>query len=309
MGRTMSNGISPIPPVPQSIKDAINKEKLAVFIGAGVSRLVGCLGWGDLARNLIKRCYRQKIINFKERETLFQIQDHKKTITICYHLFHNKHLADLFYEEMSTALKEGNFDDAPPLYKDIYKLRGLFITTNADTHLDHLFHGPNILFRLEDFDANRIDKTNLYHIHGSIGDRKSLVFTVSEYISRYSFLPFQRFLEGIFRDYTVLFLGYGVSEFEILDFILRSNPRDSRSEARREEPRHYILSPFYSGEENILEYERTYYRDLDINVLAYEKDVRGYEQLIDVLSAWNNEINEVTGYQYAAFREIEKALE
>ena len=35
----MSN-IPPIPEVPNEIKDAVNKGTLAVFIGAGVSRLV-----------------------------------------------------------------------------------------------------------------------------------------------------------------------------------------------------------------------------------------------------------------------------
>lgn len=305
----MSNGISPIPPVPQSIKDAINKGNLAVFIGAGVSRLVGCDGWGNLARNLINRCHGQKIINFKERETLSQIQDHKKTITICYHLFHNNHLADIFYDEMCAALKEGSFDDAPQLYKDIFKLRGLFLTTNADTHFDWLFREPNILFRLGDFNASSIDKTNLYHIHGSIRDRDSLVFTVSEYISRYNHPDFREFLDRVFKGYTVLFLGYGVSEFEILDFILQRNPRASSGGTRREEPRHYILSPFYRGEENILAYEQSYYSDIGINVLGYEKDTNGYRQLINIVSAWNKEVNEVTGYQYGTFREIEEALE
>lgn len=305
----MSNGISPIPSVPQSIKDAINRDNLAVFIGAGVSRLVGCDSWGDLARNLINRCHKQGIINFKEKETLSQIPDHKKTITICYHLFHNNHLAGIFYEEMSAALKEGSFDDAPQLYKDIYKLRGLFLTTNADTHFDWLFREPNRLFRLVDFDASSVDKTNLYHIHGSIRDKDSLVFTVSEYLSRYNNPGFREFLDRIFREYTVLFLGYGVSEFEIMDFILQRNPRPSKSDGRREAPRHYILSPFYRGEDNILAYEQTYYRDIGINVLGYEKDTNGYRQLINVVSAWNKEINEVTGYQYGTFKEIEEALE
>jgi hypothetical protein len=238
----MDDTISPIPPVPKSIKDAVNQGTLAVFIGAGVSRLVGCLGWSDLARNLINRCHKEGLINFKEMETLSHIPDHKKTITICYHLFHNNHLADLFYKEMRSALKEGEFNDSPQLYKDIYKLRGLFITTNADTHFDHLFNKPNILFRQKDFNAKRIDKTNLYHIHGSIRDIESLVFTVSKYIALYSYPDFRRFLERIFREYTVLFFGYGISEFEILDFILRNLPsRANRSEPRREESPHYIL--------------------------------------------------------------------
>ena len=47
----MSNGISRIPKVPDEIKTAINNDTLSVFIGAGVSRLVGCKGWDALARN------------------------------------------------------------------------------------------------------------------------------------------------------------------------------------------------------------------------------------------------------------------
>ena len=71
----MSN-ITLIPRIPNEIKDAVDNGTLAVFIGAGVSRLVGCEGWDTLARNLVKRCYEEGIINFKENETLSQISDH-----------------------------------------------------------------------------------------------------------------------------------------------------------------------------------------------------------------------------------------
>jgi hypothetical protein len=59
----VSNGISRIPEVPGEVRDAVNNGTLAVFIGAGVSRLVGCEGWDTLARNLIRsgryHCRRQ----------------------------------------------------------------------------------------------------------------------------------------------------------------------------------------------------------------------------------------------------------
>ena len=167
----MSNGISLIPEVPEEIKYAVNNGTLAVFIGAGVSRLVGCQGWDALARNLVSRCHREDIINFRENDTLSQIQDHKKTITICYHLFNNNHRADVFYEELNSALGEGANIETPNIYDDIYKLRGLFITTNADTHFDKLFNPPNILYQDSDFREDRLDSTNLYHIHGSIRNR------------------------------------------------------------------------------------------------------------------------------------------
>ncbi len=286
----MSNSISRPVEVPDEIRDAVNNETLAVFIGAGVSRLkpINCHGWDELAKNLVKRCYKEGIINYKEKDTLSQIQDHKKTITICYHLFKNK---NFFYEEMDKALKEESDIEKPNIYDDIYKLRGLFITTNADTHFDRLFNLPNILYQASDFRADRLDSTNLYHIHGSVRDRSSLIFTVSEYMQRYTRDPeFTRFLDRIFREFTVLFLGYGVAEFEILDFILRESPKNPALA-----PRHFMLSGFYRGEESILSYEQAYYSDLGINILGYEKDAIGHDQLIEVIKHWNEEINKVTG--------------
>lgn len=302
----MGNNISPIPEVPDEIRDAVNNGSLAVFIGAGVSRLkpIKCQGWDALAKNLVNRCHNENIINFKERDTLSQIQDHKKTITICYHLFHNNHLADVFYEEMNRALKEGADIETPNIYDDIFKLRGLFVTTNADTHFDRLFDPPYIFYRASDFKADSLAILQLYHIHGSVKDRYSLIFTVSEYMKRYTDPEFNRFLGKIFREYTVLFLGYGVAEFEILDFILKDNPRNQALT-----PKHFMLSPFYKGEENILAYEQTYYNDLGINILGYEKDANGYDQLIEVIRRWNDEINQVTGYLHGASRLIDEAVE
>lgn len=302
----MSNGITLIPKVPEEIRDAVNNGTLAVFIGAGVSRLkpINCQGWDELAGNLVRRCYKEHIINYREKDTLSQIQDHKKTITICYHLFHNNHLADVFYEEMNKALKEGDATESPNIYDDIYRLRGLFITTNVDTHFDRLFNFPNIFYRASDFKSDRLDNTNLYHIHGSVRDRTSLIFTVSEYMKRYTDPEFKRFLEQIFRDFTVLFLGYGVAEFEILEFILKENPRNQNLVLR-----HFMLSPFYKGEDNILKYEQAYYNDLGINILGYEKDANGYDQLIEVIRRWNEEINQVTGYLHYTSRFIDEAVE
>ncbi len=227
----MSNGISRIPEVPDEIRAAVNNGTLAVFIGAGVSRLkpINCQGWDELAGNLVSRCYKEHIINYREQDTLSQIQDHKKTITICYHLFHNNHLSDVFYEEMNRALREGENIETPNIYDDIYKLRGLFITTNADTHFDRIFNPPNIFYRASDFIADSLDSiNNLYHIHGSVKDRTSLIFTVSEYMKRYTEPEFNIFLGKIFREYTVLFLGYGVAEFEILEFLLKNMPKNKQ---------------------------------------------------------------------------------
>ena len=68
-----NNVIYLIPPLPKETVEAVNNEKLAVFIGAGVSRLVGCMSWDRLAQNLLNRCFSTEkkdgfsCINFKSR--------------------------------------------------------------------------------------------------------------------------------------------------------------------------------------------------------------------------------------------------
>ena len=44
--------VLPIPELPEAIKQAVNRDELAVFVEAGASRLMGCMGWDELARNL-----------------------------------------------------------------------------------------------------------------------------------------------------------------------------------------------------------------------------------------------------------------
>lgn len=294
--------VIPVPEVPPEIFEAVDNGTLAVFIGAGVSRLVGCEGWDNLAKNLLKKCYDKGLINFKEMENLSIISDHKKTITICYHLFENNGKKQLFYSEMKKALKEGRSKvKEPNIYDDIYDLRGLFVTTNADTHFDRLFIHPNVLYSLNEFDHKNINKKNLYHIHGSIKEKGSLVFTVTEYLRRYSNPNFSQFLQRIFKEYTVLFVGYGVTEFEVIDYILRDHKDGSK-------PRHFMLAPFYTGEENLIKMEQSYYNDLGINLLPYEKDSNGYKQLVEVIKNWKDEIGQVTGYQFIASQEIDEAV-
>jgi len=301
--------IPKIPKVPKEIVEAANNKTLAVFIGAGVSRLIGCMGWDQLARNLVNRCFSTKkedgsgLINFKEKETLIQNKDPKKTITICYHLLKKNDSEDVFYEELKNSLEaDEKILKSQNIYDELYHLRGLFITTNADEYFDIEFEPTHIVYREGDFNPLNINRNKLYHIHGSIEYKDSLVFTVPQYIKRYNNKTFKKFLETIFDKYTVLFVGYGMAEFELLDFLITK----FKSQQGRE-LRHFILLPFYRGEENILEFEQSYYNSMGIQVIPYEKDEKGYGQLYDVIKSWNSEINQLSTYLYDTYKEIEDA--
>ncbi len=307
----IDNRIYPILPVPPKILEAVNSDNLAVFIGAGVSRLLGCMGWDKLAHNLINSCFSGKksdgspCINFKEKEALSQNKDHKKIITICHGILKQNGLEDVFFEELDKSFEaDEEILKSRNIYDELMGLRGLFITTNADGHFDKKFNRPQIVYKEEDLNRSNIDRTKLYHIHGSILDRDSLIFTVRRYIQRYNVQQFRDFLKEIFDNYVVLFVGYGMSEFELLDFLIT---RFDSSKGK--ELKHFILLPFYRGEENILAFEQSYHNAMGISVLGYEMDERGYEQLYEVMRSWNKEINQTSAYLYDSYREIEDVVD
>jgi hypothetical protein len=302
--------IEKLPEVPQAIIEAVNNDKLVVFIGAGVSRIIGCMGWSQLAANLINICFtttnKEKMgtcISFKEKESLEKEIDHKKVITICHHILCKKNnLEEIFFKEFNKSLESDNEKEIKyNIYKEIFGLRGINITTNADKHYDKQFIPANRIFDIKEFLPSTIDRNKLYQIHGSQDSRESLVFTVPEYIHRYNNKGFKDFLKTVFTNYTVLFLGYGMSEFELLDFLITKFDSSNTSK----EIKHYTLLPFYSGEENILSFEQSYYNPMGIQVIGYEKDDKGFNQLYYVLKKWNEEINQTSTYTHDSYAEID----
>jgi len=296
--------IEPIPLLPQSLKEAVGKDRLVVFVGAGVSRLLGCAGWDELARNLTKACHEAGYINFKEFETLNRETDHRKSISICCHIMaeDNKN-SGLFYEHLDRALEpDAKLAKRYPIYDELYKLRAVFVTTNADELFDKLFINQASVCLADAFPTESFDRTKLYHLHGKRTEPQSLVFTVDQYIKRYHSPRIEGFLKTLFfQDYTILFVGYGLAELQLLEYLVLSNNKEAN------ELRHYFLMPMFRGEEHLLEFQRDYYKKFGIEVIAYDITDYGHNQLYEVIKKWQSEINLTTRSQADTFAFIERS--
>jgi hypothetical protein len=308
--------IKPCPDLLSEIKEANESKKLAIFIGAGISRFLDCRSWSTLANNLIKRCEKEELINHFEQEMLSKNSDMKKTITICNQILEND---DRFMSEMKKSLNDEmaqkyidnnflsneeleNYKNKLKIYRDLFSLNGLFITTNADRHIDQLFEKENIIFKKEDFRKDKIDNNQLYKIHGSIVDKNSLVFTVDQYIDRYYInLYFAEFLEAIFANYTVFFVGYGLNEFELLDYLFKSTHGNNR--------KHFFLKDYFSHEQRIYQFDQMYFEKIGITLIPYEKDKEGFDQLKEIIDVWVKKMKDETMILQKNFDDIDEALE
>jgi len=291
--------VKPIPDLPQPIIDAAENKSLAIFIGAGLSYFVGCSSWSQLSENLLKKCETEGLINNFEKAVLSQTKDFKKTITICNHLLEND---ERFLDEMKRSLNDaqvGTGDVDLSIYKDLYSLNGLFITTNADRHIDQVYSSDNIV--IDRFDTSTpLDNNHLYKVHGSVTDPDSLIFTVEGYLKRYTDAEYGKFLEEIFTKYTVLFLGYGLSEFELMDYLFTSiSPTGNK---------HFFLKDYYTHEQRIYEFDQLYFNDLGIDLIPYSKDDNGFEQLPIIIKSWVDEIKAKSLVPVAVYDDIDDAL-
>jgi hypothetical protein len=66
--------------------------------------------------------------------------------------------------------------------------------------------------------------TRINYLHGRIDKEESWIFTSTHYINSYDIngAPCMEFIKKIFENYSVIFIGYGLREHEILRGINRS---------------------------------------------------------------------------------------
>lgn len=256
---------------------------LIIFIGAGLSALWGCKRWKDMAIALIDKCYEQGDIDYWEREMLVAkyATAPRKLITIAKNILKTNYEKALRETLELNKIKKAKL---PNLMNNLFSFEAMYITTNIDNHFSSLFDENNIHSELNKF---VLKPQNIVHIHGIIDKPNSLVMTVDEYITRYKNDYFRDFLETTFfnEKYCFLFIGYGVEEMEIIDFIIQKYSEEPKT-YRDFIHRFYVLLPFYQQEEQLYQYEQLYFDKIKMNVIPYSINSKGYDQLNEILESW-----------------------
>lgn len=302
----MDDEISSIPNIPGEIIMAAQRGKLVIFVGAGVSKLLGCPDWKEFALRHLRYLYEKKKINFFEFER-FKSLDARKLLSICWNIYKEEKLQPPNMKELLKTHNEKHIT----IYNDLYSFNAIYVTTNYDDYLDEeaqkskrqisskdispqdttedLSKKPEIIYSKDDLLISKLEIGNVIHLHGSIRDEKNTVITIVDYINHYEHgTKPSVFLEEIFKSYTVLFIGYGLEEYEILEFLI------SKSRTPVGEIRHFMLYPIFKQESNLLRFYEGYYRDLGVQLIPYMIDDNGYDQLITIIHKWSKIIGPIS---------------
>lgn len=306
----MTTDLVPIPQIPDGLREAALIGRVIPFIGAGASRLAGCPGWSDFADGSLRQLVEKGKFTYSQLDQIKHLSPRVK-LSIATTLAQETKTPIDFEVLLHPTPRDKNVS-GQRLYNSLFAIGNIFVTTNYDRWLDQRIAGPvpsavplttpssstlgasmRSIYKTKDFLPDSLAHANtVVHLHGSVEDPESMVLTTRDYITRYAndhragdaTLENRTltFLEHLFRNYTVLFVGYGLEELEILEYvILKAKPE---TDTAHDEARHFLLQGFFSHERGLLHRMETYYlRECGIQLIPFLRDHRDHKQLLEVL--------------------------
>jgi len=242
--------------------------------------------WSGLAGMALEDLRVNEHLNYSEISQLKTL-DPKKQLSIAYliaedngyHLNLTKHL---------LGKTEGD-----TIYKAINDIGCLCVTTNYDELLEPRYLETkdgsttpvpvNRVAEREKFFAKLLDEPGtVIHLHGAISKPETMIITTKEYLEHYDHENVQTFLGELFAKKTVLFLGYGLEEAEILEHILRRGSVHETADRRR-----FALQGFFRSQQPLYANLHSYYqKSFGVHLLGFVRDHTDYKCLEGIVKSW-----------------------
>ncbi|MBO4697794.1 MAG: SIR2 family protein [Lachnospiraceae bacterium] len=298
----MDTHIELSPALPKGIIEAYERHELAVFVGAGISRLMGCQGWDQMANALVDKVCTPAMAD----QVKSSCSNSKEKITIAKRIAEKEHKTADFWEVFRGALSPDPKKE--DIYAKIALFDTLFLTTNCDGLLVEKFPYSYTTDCSKDEYLRRSDKPFVYCLHGNWGngtveEKERLIFTEDKYLSEYqpgNQLPI--FLKQVMHDKTVLFIGYGLTEFEIINAAFEPVPP-------LKPLKHYLLEGFFKYQQELCNAKAEYFASIGVNLIPYSKDECGYAQQARIISEWIDELKNKTSYNSRGILAVLEALD
>jgi hypothetical protein len=281
------------PELPAEIRKSALDGNLVLFVGAGVSMLVNLPSWNVLAQKVLTEFCKEGYINYSELEQLKDL-DPKKQLSIAETIAsENGAKLELVISKYLTPREGSNIG----IYNYLNKIGCVCVTTNYDELLSPSFHVKSDasttaattrrISHKEEFHAGLLNEPGtVIHLHGSVSYPDTMILTTEEYLEHYDDKIVQHFLRELFDKKTVLFMGYGLDEAEILEHILRRAGVKHTDEKKR-----FALQGFFISQEPLYLRLYDYYeKSFGINLIGYIRDYKDYAQLEDISKTWAEQI-------------------
>lgn len=308
-----------VPDPPPGLLQAAKIGKVVPFVGAGASRLAGCPNWHEFADRTLGFFVGAGKFSHAQLSQIGHLNPRVK-LSIALSLA-KEHNLKIPFDQVLYPTGQVDHSKGSKLYEGLSKLGKTFVTTNYDKWLDTAVGQPSLpsdqqiahnnssdtktssslpsgtrraIYNVRDFTAHNLDQPDtVIHLHGSMDDASTMVMTTRQYVDHYhndrrsgddgdeNFVL--TFLTTLFTQKTVLFVGYGLEELEILEYAIGKARQAAGKAGEGREIRHYLIQGFFSHEEEVMRNLAIYYAESGIGLIPFLRDQKNWDQLIDVV--------------------------
>ena len=268
--------------IPAPVLDAYKKQKLAVFVGSGLSMGKDVKGdfpsWGAIGGRLLDYAAKN---NLRAESFINSIRDQLSNAEL---------LEDMLsaLESIKAILGENHYrkalsllfrpTDAAPgaVHRALAKLNvPALLTSNYDQLLELSQPRERTVYTWQRADEALSDlqggRSVLFKVHGTVEHGDSIILTKGEYDALQLNQSYRRVLEHLWVDHTCLFVGYGMNDPLDFDRVLNANQTCLKS-ANRD---HYVLL----RKDGVRSIDTArYLRDFNVRVISYDNhdDILGF---------------------------------
>lgn len=219
----------------QFIRNAINEDKLVIFVGAGVSKNSNLPDWAELIRVFI-----QKLNYPKAEEKPLSADEYLKIPQYYYNEYGPK--------EYNNVIKDTLDIDAQPndIHELIFKLNPThIITTNYDRLLESTPTEKKVIFDVISKDKDLLHSKKRNHIikmHGDIKNLDTIVLKEKDYLNySQSHILIETFIKSLLTNHSFLFIGYSLNDYNLKQIISWVDYLAKDYTDLTDRPKHFII--------------------------------------------------------------------
>lgn len=285
-----AENLSSNPELPPELKEAALDGNLVLFIGAGASMLLGMPSWSGLARKVLEDLRSIDAINYAELDQLTGLNPREQLSRAA--LIAKKEAHSLNLRQYLVKKKEST------IYDLIRSIGAVCVTTNYDHELspvsleipDNRHTAPKAkrVSGIENLSISDLKiPGTVIHLHGDMENSAGMIVTTRDYLAHYDSKEVQHFLKDLFARQVVLFIGYGLEEEEILEYMQRR----ADVERDKQERNRFSLQAFFRSEQPLFEKRKKYYKtSFGVHLVGFSRDDEDYTQLEKILKNWAEQI-------------------
>lgn len=252
---------------------ALKREKLVIFVGAGVSKNSGLPTWGQLVQAFAEQ------IGYP-MEGRLATEEYIRIPQYYYCLDESPNHTD--YYSLIKSMVPGDIQPNILNQQIVSLCPKHIVTTNFDTLMDQVAKGYQIIREDRDL-LTGISAHYLLKLHGDIRQPQKLVLKEDDYL-HYSETHrlMETFLKSLLIDHVFLFVGYSLNDYNLKTFVSWIDYIAEEMQVKQEMHHNYFLSSsLHAGKE----YLRKYYEGKGMQVIdLYQlpKEIEEYAKTVSL---------------------------